>query len=99
MQENHHLKTAASADTKRSASCRMNAVSILIRMFSYKVHERDGEKMPVISLNPRAALSGSLECGKKQSGRGGALKIFLGILMGRILDNNILAFTAKRRTY
>lgn len=34
------------------ASHRMNAISIVIRMYSYKVHKRDGEKMPVISVNP-----------------------------------------------
>lgn len=57
LQEKYHVKTTTSADTKRLASCRMNAVSILARMLSYKVRERDGEKMPVILLNPRAAPS------------------------------------------
>lgn len=35
----------------------MNAISIVIRMYSYKVLKRDGEKMLVISLNPNTTPS------------------------------------------
>lgn len=58
-----HHKTAASAGHQRSvlASWGMNLISIVIRTHSYKIHKRDREKMPVILLNPDAALNQALQ--------------------------------------
>lgn len=48
----------------------MNAISIVIRMYSYKVLKRDGEKMLVISLNPNTTPSQvPWTVGKKDSGK------------------------------